>query len=295
MNINQLVKNDYFFSSVRMTEECFRKINIYSQLISSVIGHSMEIAGMLTTDQSRNDGVATDTFLMKRQEVTGASGRFKRFSISEAYADVQKSKVKILGSWHSHGAHPVFHSPDDNSHLKDLLLRHSFNDKNLFRYNNPQDSSSNPIEIPYAISVVINNNSYLKPDPCTDMKKGLDYYCCTAVPGNQYSENYEAEFVGDLTLQLVRESNDIEIDSFELLKDLCSHVSYNEQSLTEYVLNTFEDIKNPCAENPEQSPKIIDPLKNKTSDTEDTFWNRCKETSSRIKETSSRILSWKIF
>lgn len=212
---------------VRITKEAFYKINMYSQLVSSIANKDIEVAGALLGFANRYDQIVTDAAIFKRQEVTSFKGLFKKSSVSEFYANAKQDGKKILGMWHSHGEHPVFHSLKDDSHLCNLLIKNTF-----FLENNIIDKGK---KIPFVYSVVINNDSYQKYNSLVDVQKNRDYYCCLGL-----NVNGKNEIMEDLELILVDETNNVKTDVFGLLKDVCLNVSFNETSLQKYLLENFK-------------------------------------------------------
>lgn len=101
--------------SVKITKEAFKKMNLYANIVSEIIGGDKECLGTLLNYKNKNDNIARDIHLWKDQVVDSASG-----SLGDPLDDCTEAKrrgMDLIGLWHSHGGIRVSHSSDDNNVL----------------------------------------------------------------------------------------------------------------------------------------------------------------------------------
>lgn len=104
-------------NSVKITKEAFHKMNLYSSIVSEIIGDDKECLGTLLNYKNRDDNTARDIHLWKGQKVTASNGWPGEYLDDRKEAD--KRNMEVIGFWHSHGYNGVFHSSDDDSFLKE--------------------------------------------------------------------------------------------------------------------------------------------------------------------------------
>jgi hypothetical protein len=94
------------------------KVQEYARVVADRFGPA-ECAGFLLSDHT--SCVIDDVMLAPGQEVSGSSVTVAATSVLAAGRDVEAAGRLVRGWWHSHGAHPVFHSPTDDETTMDVL------------------------------------------------------------------------------------------------------------------------------------------------------------------------------
>ena len=234
-------------TSIKITEEAFKKANTYASLVSEIIGEDKECVGTLMNYQDRKDNLARDIHLWKNQVVTSASGLF-----GEPLDDCIESKkrgMETIGLWHSHGRIGVFHSSDDKSVLRQMYsyiknkivtnekekgiecivegetvrLFEEGSNKELKLKINGNIEDIKYIERDYCHvlnSIVINKNSYSK--NTINPKSGYDY---DAEVWAGYNKK-EYKRTKHASIELVDETNNIQLDKEELAKEVGEKVIF---------------------------------------------------------------------
>ncbi len=203
---------------VRITGYAFDKINAYAQAVSGMIGHPSEVMGFLTGEADDMSCTATDACLVCEQHVEDWRAFPEGNAFARTYAAVKKSGRKIVGMWHSHGSIDNFHSRDDDSYLTDVLINNTYYLENIIE--------AEGIRTHYASSVVINQESYLRPRPSDNPVKDEHYFCCVGVRDGQD----EKVLVKDLALDIVEdradENTEKDIDLQDICQDICASVKH---------------------------------------------------------------------
>ena len=113
----------------RSTEENLVKMMRICYLVNQVEpfksqGSGVEIRGVMFGPKSRFDGVATDSIIEHDQIITGGDvdSRSSHLTKDRIFDYADEHKLKVVGFFHSHGHHPVFHSGDDQQ-FDDLNIR----------------------------------------------------------------------------------------------------------------------------------------------------------------------------
>lgn len=94
------------------------KVQEYARVVADRFG-PVECAGFLLSD--RNSCVIDDVMLAPGQDVSGASVTVAATSVLAAGREVEAAGRQVRGWWHSHGAHPVFHSQTDDETTEEVL------------------------------------------------------------------------------------------------------------------------------------------------------------------------------
>jgi hypothetical protein len=194
---------------VSLTGYAFTKINTYARLVSSMIGRPSEVMGLLLGETEGT--TATDACLVPGQNVEEWRAYPEGNSFSKAYARAKKDNKKVIGMWHSHGSMHCFHSPDDDTHLRDVLINNTYFLKNRARLDH--------IATSYASSVVINQNTHAVGP--AQLEKGLHYYCCAAIR----NEDDEKIIVHNLELDVVEQLS-CALDEVILIDEICMNVMH---------------------------------------------------------------------
>ena len=113
-------------ASVKITRAAYQKMSLYARLITEITGLNLECGGLLLDPSAAQDGVTRDIYLLPDQEVTESAGHFGNDSLMQAYGHLKKTRVQVLGLWHSHGSYPPFHSTPDRGTINRV---YSFNAK----------------------------------------------------------------------------------------------------------------------------------------------------------------------
>lgn len=219
-DIETLVRSEH---SPRITAKAFEKMNIYARLVSSIVEKPVEVMGLLVGEVGDRRCTATDAYLMKDQHVKGWEGVPEGNGIGRGYIWAKQHGKKIVGMWHSHGSYPNFHSDDDDEHLMAILIRNSYYLQNNLRIDDN--------DLPYAMSIVINENSYQRPCPAHKPRKGKHYFCCAGV---RYAGG-DKSIVNDLELEVVDSQNEVILDEYALAQEVCNNVKHNGRYLREFI------------------------------------------------------------
>jgi proteasome lid subunit RPN8/RPN11 len=94
------------------------KVQEYARVVAERFGPA-ECAGFLLSD--RASCVIDDVMLAPGQEVGGTSVTVSATAVLAAGREIEKAGRQVRGWWHSHGAHPVFHSQTDDETTEDVL------------------------------------------------------------------------------------------------------------------------------------------------------------------------------
>lgn len=205
----------------RITTKAFEKMNTYAKLVSSIVEKPVEVMGLLVGERGDDKCTATDVYLMKCQNVKGWEGMPEGNGIGRGYIWAKRQGKKIVGMWHSHGRYPNFHSDDDNNHLMAILIRNSYYLHNTL--------SVEQKEVPYAMSIVINENSYQRPCPAQNPKRGNHYFCCVGI------REQERSIVSDLEIEIVDSEADIITDEYALAQEVCNRVKHDGRYLRDFI------------------------------------------------------------
>lgn len=249
MKLERILSQSYAINSVRITKEAFEKIKKYARLTSKIMGQDMECSGLLIG--SRNDDVARDAMLLE-QDVGVNSCNYINNSVAEA------CKYKVVGIWHSHGSHPVFHSYYDDGHLKKIYILNSrkppikVNDKVKEIKGIEIDGKSLVIKIsdwclriyspnPRLLKALVTNVEKIKPEYFNfansivinkDTYEGKNSYYAESLvqktPENpRNSDIKNTRKLKNLELAFVNENNNIILDDKSLLKEIGNKLRYD--------------------------------------------------------------------
>jgi hypothetical protein len=205
----------------RITAKAFEKMNIYARLVSSIVEKPVEVMGLLVGEDRDQSCTATDVYLMRDQHVKGWEGVPEGNGIGRGYIWAKQQGKKIVGMWHSHGRYPNFHSDDDDEHLMAILIRNSYYLQNNLRIEEK--------DLPYAMSIVINETSYQRPCPAHKPKKEDHYFCCVGI------REEEKSIVSDLELEIVDSDVGVVLDEYALVQEVCNNVKYNGKYLRDFI------------------------------------------------------------
>jgi len=103
---------------VKITDEAYKKINLYSRMVSEIAGEDIECGGRMLNYRGKNDGIIRDVYL-QYQTVSSGDGYLGNNSKVDLDYTQQKG-MSWSGMWHSHGFHNPFHSGSDDNHIKGL-------------------------------------------------------------------------------------------------------------------------------------------------------------------------------
>jgi len=270
--INPYKKKIPEINSVKITEEAFKKMNLYASVVSEIVGSDKECVGTLMNYKDRHDNIARDIHLWKDQTVTSASGSFG--DPSDDYTEAKNRGMDLVGLWHSHGSIGVFHSHDDNNVLSQMYkyiknriitgekeksiecivdgesvkLFEEGSNKEIRLKVNGNIENIKYVERDYCYvlnSIVINKNSYS--GGYVNPQLGCDY---DAEVWAGYDRK-ECKRVENASIELVDEKNEIELNEEELVNEVGSKVKFEGTYLKDLpnyqkVLNRYkksEDVK----------------------------------------------------
>lgn len=233
--------------SVKVTEEAFKKMNLYASMVSEIIGEDKECMGTLLNYKTMEDNVTRDVYLWKNQVVTSTSGMPGDYIDKDVEA--KKRDMTVTGLWHSHGGIGVFHSSDDNIFLKNMyqdITNKVFNNERrksiecivegetvrlLDEGGNKEIKIKGKIDDIECVerdgyhvlnSIVINKNSYLGCYRNPELHHDYD-----AEVWIGYDKTNDAEKkVKHVNLELIDEINNIQLDEEELVKEVGEKVIF---------------------------------------------------------------------
>lgn len=210
-------KPSYETPIVRITGEAYKKLNLYSKIVSEIAGNDIECCGITLNYRGRNDGVIRDAYLnyqtAKDDEVVDIYG-------SQEYVDyVQRLGMSQSGMWHSHGNYIPCHSRRDDKCLG-LLHKSNKTQKECIitdnqRYN-PSKKTSESNEAFYTSSIVVNKDEYLKDKPCKS-------YYAEFLVGNGKDRDVK---VKNAKLEIIKENNNILPTLEEMVLEVGEKVKY---------------------------------------------------------------------
>ena len=206
--------------SVKMTGDTFDRINAYAYIVSDLIGKPTEVMGLLLSAIDDTTCTATEAYLISDQEVTGWEAHPKKGILAKAYVEARKKSKKVVGMWHSHGSYSNFHSTFDDAHLKVLLIKNTYILPNRLNFQNRS--------LPYAASIVINNESYQRENPAERPVKKQHYFCCAAIQ----DERKNQRIIDDLVLELVPGKTQPTSD-YEIRNEVCKKVIFRGKYLSQ--------------------------------------------------------------
>jgi len=201
-----------------LTKDAFRKINDYSYIVSSIVGKPIEVMGLLIGDKDDPLSIGKDAYLIQNQSVTASESFPDDRSLGDAYYETIAGGNNVVGMWHSHGDYPNFHSTYDNDYLENLVTFNSF------MY--PNHRTIEGEKVPFAASIVINQNSYLRQNPFKDLRRTKHYYCRAG-----YRENGDIRLTESLELILIPSISRIQRDYLALFCEVCDQVSFQGKRL----------------------------------------------------------------
>jgi hypothetical protein len=204
--------------NVILTKDAFRKLNDYAYIVSSIVGEPIEVMGLLIGEKNDPYCIANDAYLIKDQAVSDAESKPDDRSLGNAYYEITRSGKSVVGMWHSHGAYPNFHSVHDNDYLEHLVINNSF----LY----PNKRIIGRRELPYAMSVVVNENSYLRSNPFEGLKTDEHYFCCAGI-----RDGDDIRLTDGLELILIPSIKRINKDYLSLFEEVCANVRYHGSTL----------------------------------------------------------------
>ncbi len=107
-----------YLNTVRITNETFKKLNMYHKIIRDIIGTPYEVACFLLTSPHREDNITQDAFLIRNQEIKQLAGG--NHNLARNYPLIKEIGMNVLGLWHSHASAGVFHSDEDMTNLRGI-------------------------------------------------------------------------------------------------------------------------------------------------------------------------------
>ena len=177
-------------ASVKITRAAYQKMSLYARLITEITGLNLECGGLLLDPSAAQDGVTRDIYLLPDQEVTESAGHFGNDSLMQAYGHLKKTRVQVLGLWHSHGSYPPFHSTPDRGTINRV---YSFNAKVC-----PLEQGVERMFL--ANSIVVNKETYDRPSVNRAGRQFQDPLSDDPTEGKQWQDSLPLEVVDEPSL-----------------------------------------------------------------------------------------------
>lgn len=210
-------KSLYETPVIKITGEAYKKINLYSRIVSEITGKDIECGGILLNYNNKNDGVIRDAYLDYQ---IAKHDKVWYLPYESSYRNyVQQSGMSWAGMWHSHGSYPSGHSDLDDKALQQLHKQNKTTKackiKN-YSENNHSKKISVYDEVFYSPSIVINKDEYLNDGP------GMNYYAEFLV-GN--GKDHDVKVTG-AKLEIIEENNNIMPTLEEMVLEVGKKVKY---------------------------------------------------------------------
>lgn len=110
-----------YLRTVRITNEAFKKINLYHAIVRDIMGTPYECSGLSLNKSGRQDNIARDAMLIRGQDIGLAQDTNQ--DLTEAYSTVIEKGFKVVGPWHSHGNIEPFHSGTDETKIRAVYAK----------------------------------------------------------------------------------------------------------------------------------------------------------------------------
>ncbi|MDP2907056.1 MAG: LysM peptidoglycan-binding domain-containing protein [Nanoarchaeota archaeon] len=236
---------------LKITNEAYKKINLYSKIVSEIFGGDIECGGRMLNYTGMDDGIIRDAYLQYQRVNSGDGDLMDNPSADKNY--IQQRGMSWAGMWHSHGGIDPFHSGYDNNRLEKLhdnnkhqrlctlksnpkghyqrktvrgnklILEYDLQPLSFvinFDSNEAAKAAAENIELHdevfYTPSLVINKDEYLNDGPCRK-------YYAEFLAGNGKDKDVK---VKDVKLELVEENNNIIPSLEEMVLEVGEKVRY---------------------------------------------------------------------